>query len=70
LFWLHWTKKRLSDFRSARPDDAQKPARVFMGLVNEGFLVSQRGLGACSLAMTDADVDRFVDALGRVLERD
>jgi hypothetical protein len=30
--------------------------------------VSQRGLGACSLAMTDADVDRFVDALGRVLE--
>jgi glutamate-1-semialdehyde 2,1-aminomutase len=69
LFWLHWTKKRLSDFRSARPDDAQKPARVFMGLVNEGFLVSQRGLGACSLAMTDADVDRFVEALGRVLER-
>ncbi len=69
LFWLHWTTRRLSDFRSARPDDPEKPARVFLGLLNEGVLVSQRGLGACSLAMTDADVDRFVEALGRVLER-
>jgi len=41
-----------------------------MGLLNEGVLVSQRGLGACSLAMTDADMDRFVEALGRVLERE
>ena len=39
-----------------------------MGLVNEGVLLTQRGLGACSAAMTDADVDRFVEALGRVLE--
>jgi glutamate-1-semialdehyde 2,1-aminomutase len=68
LFWLHHTKKKLSDYRSARPQDPTAPARTFMGLVNEGVLVSQRGLGACSLAMTDADVDRFVDALGRVLE--
>ena len=68
LFWLHHTKKKLSDYRSARPQDPTAPARTFMGLVNEGVLVSQRGLGACSLAMTDADVDRFVDALGRTLE--
>jgi glutamate-1-semialdehyde aminotransferase len=63
-------KKRLSDYRSARPDDPQLPLRVFMGLLNEGVLLSQRGLGACSLAMTDADVDRFVDALGPVLDRE
>ncbi|MEK7446889.1 MAG: aspartate aminotransferase family protein [candidate division NC10 bacterium] len=69
LFWLHWTKRRLSDFRSARPDDLKVPQQVFMGLVNEGVLMSQRGLGACSLVMTDADVDRFVEALGRVLDR-
>ena len=68
LFWLHHTKKKLSDYRSARPEDAQAPARTFLGLVNEGVLVSQRGLGACSLAMTDGDVDRFVETLGRVLE--
>ncbi len=70
LFWLHWTKRRLGDFRSARPEDPSAPMRVFMGLVNEGVLMSQRGLGACSLAMTEADVERFVEALGRVLDRD
>ena len=52
----------------AGPTDPQAPARTFMGLVNEGVLLTQRGLGACSLAMTDADVDRFVETLGRVLE--
>ena len=40
-----------------------------MGLVNEGVLLTQRGLGALLAAMTEADVDRFVEALGRVLER-
>jgi len=68
LFWLHHTKKKLSDYRSARPEDPKTPARTFLALVNEGVLLSQRGLGACSLAMADADVDRFVETLGRVLE--
>ena len=68
LFWLHHTKKKLGDYRSARPEDPKAPARAFLALVNEGVLLSQRGLGACSLAMTDADVDRFVETLGRVLE--
>jgi glutamate-1-semialdehyde 2,1-aminomutase len=69
LFWVHHTKRRLSDFRSALPDDARAPYSTFLGLLNQGYLISQRGLGACSLAMTDADVDGFVETLGRVLER-
>ena len=68
LFWIHHTKKKLSDYRSARPEDPTAAARTFMGLVNDGVLLSQRGLGACSLAMTDADVDRFVETLDRVVE--
>jgi glutamate-1-semialdehyde 2,1-aminomutase len=68
LFWLHHTKRRLGDYRSARPDDPAAPVRTFMALINEGVLVSQRGLGACSAAMTEADVDRFVEALGRALD--
>jgi glutamate-1-semialdehyde 2,1-aminomutase len=67
LFCLHWTKKRLTDYRSSRPADPAMPLRVFMGLLNEGIVLSQRGMGACSLAMTDADVDRFVDALGGIV---
>jgi glutamate-1-semialdehyde 2,1-aminomutase len=69
LFWLHWTPEPLTDYRSARPKDAEAPLRVFMGLLNEGILLTQRGLGACSLAMTDEDVDRFINALARVLAR-
>ena len=30
---------------------------------------SQRGLGACTLAMTEAEIDRFITALDGVLER-
>jgi glutamate-1-semialdehyde 2,1-aminomutase len=70
LFCLHWTSGELSDFRSSRPRDPEMPIRVFLGLLNEGILLSQRGLGACSLAMTEEDIDRFVNALARVLARE
>jgi glutamate-1-semialdehyde 2,1-aminomutase len=69
LFWLHWTPETLSDYRSTRAKDAEMAQRVFMGMLNEGILMTQRGLGACSLAMSDEDVDRFVNALARVLAR-
>jgi glutamate-1-semialdehyde 2,1-aminomutase len=70
LFCLHWTPTPLTDYRSSRPRDPEAPMRVFMGLLNEGILLSQRGLGACSLAMTEEDIDRFVNALARVLARE
>jgi len=70
LFWIHWTKKRLSDYRSTRPADAERSLRIFLGLLNDGILLTQRGLGCCSLAMTDADVDRFVEAFARVVAKD
>jgi glutamate-1-semialdehyde 2,1-aminomutase len=70
LFWIHWTKRRLSDYRSSRPADTERPLRTFMGLLNDGVLLTQRGLGCCSLAMTDADVDRFLEGFGRVVEKE
>ena len=69
LLWLHWTTEALTDYRSTRPKDPEAALRVFVGLINEGILLTQRGLGACSLAMSDEDVDRFVNALARVLAR-
>jgi len=69
LFWLHWTTESLSDYRSAKAKDSGAAMRVFLGLLNEGILMTQRGLGACSLAMTDEDVDRFINALARVNAR-
>jgi glutamate-1-semialdehyde 2,1-aminomutase len=70
LFWLHWTTGPLGDYRSTRGKDTDTAMRVFLGLLNEGILTTQRGLGACSLAMTDEDIDRFVNALARVLARE
>ena len=70
LFCLHWTAGALTDYRSSRPKDPQASLRVFLGLLNEGILLTQRGMGACSLAMADEDVDRFVNALARVLSRE
>jgi len=70
LFWLHWTSETLTDYRSTRAKDTEMPLRVFMGMLNEGILVTPRGLGACSLAMGDEEVDRFVNALARVLSRE
>lgn len=69
LFWLHWTTSPLTDYRSTRPKDMTLGTQVFMGLLNEGILLTPRGLGACSLAMTDDDIDRFINALARVLAR-
>jgi len=69
LFCLHWTTEPLTDYRSSRPKDTEMPLRIFMGLLNEGIILTPRGLGACSLAMADEDVDRFVNALARVLAR-
>jgi glutamate-1-semialdehyde 2,1-aminomutase len=69
LFWLHWTAKPLIDYRSTRLQDPLLSTRIFMGLLNEGIVLTPRGLGACSLAMTDDDIDRFINALARVLAR-
>jgi glutamate-1-semialdehyde 2,1-aminomutase len=69
LFWLHWTASPLTDYRSTRPNDMTLGTQIFMGLLNEGIVLTPRGLGACSLAMTDDDIDRFINALARVLAR-
>lgn len=51
------------------------PAPGFLERLREvtarlGILLTPRGLGCCSAAMAEADVDRFVEAVGGVLERD
>ncbi len=70
LFCLHWTEAPLTDYRSSRPLDPEAPLRVFMGLLNEGILLTQRGMGCCSLAMTEQDVEEFIQALEAVLEKE
>ncbi len=70
LFCLHWTQAKLRDYRSSRPMDPDAPLRIFIGLLTEGIVLTQRGMGCCSAAMRDQDVDRFIHALAAVLEKE
>lgn len=70
LFCLHWTGKPLRDFRSSLPTEPERPMRIFLGLVNEGIMLSQRGLGCCSLPMGEDDVNYFLTALTRVITKE
>jgi glutamate-1-semialdehyde 2,1-aminomutase len=69
LFCMHATTEQVRDYRSAATGDPDLRRTIFLGLLNEGFLISQRGLGCISAAHTESDVDDLVGAVGRVLER-
>ncbi len=43
--------------------------RVFLGLMNEGILTAPNLVGALSTPITEAEVDVFLGAYQRVLER-
>jgi glutamate-1-semialdehyde aminotransferase len=42
---------------------------MFIGLLNEGFLMSNRCAGNVSTVHTEDDVDAFVQAVSNVLKR-
>jgi hypothetical protein len=67
---LHWTPEPVVAYRSSRPVDPERPLRAYVGLLIEGILLSRRGMGALSTVMRDGEVDRFVAALDKVLDRE
>jgi glutamate-1-semialdehyde aminotransferase len=70
LDFLHRTPEPVVDYRSSRPVDPERPLRAHVGLLIEGILLSRRGMGALSTVMRDGEVDRFVAALDKVLDRE
>ena len=59
----------VTDYRSYATNDVKMLQTVFMGLLNEGFLMSNRCAGNVSAVHTDEDLDAFVSALRKVLIR-
>jgi len=53
----HWTTETLTTIVSAKAKDAGHAAARCSWHAQRGHPADQRGLGACSLAMTDEDVD-------------
>ena len=41
---------------------------LFLGLLNAGVMLAPRGMGCLSTAHSEADLDRFIDALDSVVQ--
>jgi len=69
LFSLQFTTEQVRDYRSSASNDNVLRQAVFLGLMNEGFLLGSRGAGNISTAHTNEEIDSLVDAFGKVLGR-
>ncbi len=69
LFSLQFTSTEVVDYRTFATNDKNMLKIMFIGLLNEGFLMSNRCAGNVSTAHTAEDVDAFVNAVRNVLKR-
>ncbi len=69
LFAIQGTSEQVRDYRSYATNDGELLEMVFMGMINEGYLLSNRCAGNVSAAHSYEELDGFVDAFERVLKR-
>ena len=69
LFALQFTSEEVIDYRTYATNDKNLLNTMFIGLLNEGFLMSNRCAGNVSTAHTEDDVHAFVTAVRNVLSR-
>ena len=69
LFALQFTSTEVTDYRTYATNNKEMMQTMFIGLLNEGFLMSNRCAGNVSTVHTEDDVDAFVSAVKNVLRR-
>lgn len=69
LFALQFTSEEVVDYRTYATNDMEMLSTMFIGLLNEGFLMSNRCAGNVSTVHTENDVHAFVTAVRNVLNR-
>jgi len=69
LFGIHFTNTPINNWRDIATGDAGLRDKVFLGLMNEGILTASNLVGALSTALGEAEVDVYLEAFKRVLER-
>ena len=69
LFALQFTSEEVVDYRTYATNDMNMMKTMFIGLLNEGFLLSNRCAGNVSTVHTEDDVSAFVSAVKSVLRR-
>ena len=69
LFRSQFTAEEVIDYRTYRTNDMDMLNTMFIGLQNEGFLISSRCGGSVSTVHTEDDIHAFVTAVKNVLKR-
>ena len=69
LFALQFTPTEVIDYRTYATNNKEMLQTMFIGLLNEGFLMSNRCAGNVSTVHTEDEVDAFVLAVKNVLRR-
>ena len=69
FFGIHFTSEEITDYRSVLRGNQQMKKALFMGMLNEGILLSPSSGGAMSTLTTEAEIDTLVDAARRVVQR-
>ncbi|MCH7605858.1 MAG: aspartate aminotransferase family protein [Chloroflexi bacterium] len=69
LFGIHFISGPVHNYRDVAKADSKFREQVFLGLMNEGILIAPNLVGAPSTALSEPEVDVFLDSLKRVLER-
>ena len=69
LFAIQATSEAVRDYRSYATNDGELLEMVFMGMMNEGYLLSSKCAGNVSAAHSYEELDGFVEAFERVLRR-
>jgi glutamate-1-semialdehyde 2,1-aminomutase len=67
LFAIHFTEKRVVDYRTMAGSNKKMTREFFLGLVNHGVLMAPRAMGALSTPMIEQDIERFIDAVDAVV---
>ena len=69
LFAIHFTTEEIRDYRSTMRGDQKMKDLLFVGLLNEGIMLTAKCAGALCTLTTESEVDALVDAVRRVGQR-
>ena len=69
LFGIHFAEGPLHNYRDIAETDKDLAGRVFLGMLNEGFLLAPNLVGALSTCLGEGEIDAFVRGFRRVLQR-
>jgi glutamate-1-semialdehyde 2,1-aminomutase len=69
LFGIHFSEGEVRSYRDVAAGNSALRHQVFLGLMNEGFLMASNLVGGLSTEISQTEIDAYLDAFKRVLAR-